>query len=360
MDASDIKRTIFSVSDFLAWQRAGTLDLRPAFQRRSVWKPGARSYLIDTVVRSLPTPLIFLRERIDTESFAHIRDVIDGQQRLRTLFTYVDPHVLGDEYDEARDFFTVRREHNAEIAGKTYKQLDADLRRQILSYEFSTHVLPSSTEDREVLMLFARLNSTGTALNQQELRNARYFGTFKTLMYQLSYEQLDRWLDWRVFDEDAISRMQEVELVSDLAINMIAGLTGKSQPGLSRAYKKYDEAIPHEDELARRFRRVMDEIQTVLGEQIQQSVFRRPVYFFTLFTFLYDEMWGLGVDMPGRKQPRELPQNLSTALVRASTAFRTEDVPDRVLDAVQRASADLGRRRTRLEYLRAVARGETA
>lgn len=85
MDARDIKRTLFSVSDFLTWQKAGLLDLSPPFQRRSVWKPGAKSYLIDTVVRSLPTPLIFLRERVDLDSLQVTREVIDGQQRLRTL-----------------------------------------------------------------------------------------------------------------------------------------------------------------------------------------------------------------------------------------------------------------------------------
>jgi hypothetical protein len=55
MEALDIKRTLFSVSDFLDWQRQGTLNLDPPFQRRSVWKPGAKSYLVDTVVRGLPT-----------------------------------------------------------------------------------------------------------------------------------------------------------------------------------------------------------------------------------------------------------------------------------------------------------------
>ena len=64
----DIRRSQFSVADFLSWQKDGTLNLRPVFQRRSVWKPGAKSYFLDTVTRGLPAPIIYLRQRLDLDS----------------------------------------------------------------------------------------------------------------------------------------------------------------------------------------------------------------------------------------------------------------------------------------------------
>src|SRR5437870_9220879 len=104
MEALDIQRTLFTVSDFLEWQRQGTLDLDPPFQRRSVWKLGAKSYLVDTVVRGLPTPLIFIREKIDPDTLRPLREVIDGQQRLRTLIGFIDEQALPD-FDAERDRF---------------------------------------------------------------------------------------------------------------------------------------------------------------------------------------------------------------------------------------------------------------
>jgi Protein of unknown function DUF262 len=358
VDAIDIKRTLFSVSDFLDWQRQGALDLDPPFQRRSVWKQGAKSYLIDTVVRGLPTPLIFIRERIDPDTLRPMREVIDGQQRLRTLIAFIEPSALAD-FDPDRDSFLVRREHNPQIADKAFKKLDPPTRSRILGYEFSTHVLPSETEDRDILMIFQRLNSTGTPLNPQELRNAKFFGAMKSLMYQLAYEQLERWLNWRVFSEDQISRMLEVELTSDLTMNIIDGLTGKSQPKLNKFYTRFDEKLSNRQELTRRFRRVMDEIETQFGSRISRSVFSSEVYFFSLFTYFYDTMWGLGSDL-SKREPKALPRGLENALGRVSTDFRTQNVPIAVLDAVQRASADLGRRRTRLDYLRGVCGGKPA
>ena len=351
MDARDIKRTLFSVSDFLSWQKQGLLDLNPPFQRRSVWKAGAKSYLVDTVVRGLPTPLIFLRERTDLDTLLTSREVIDGQQRLRTLIAFVDEAALVD-FDSARDRFLVQRQHNPEIAMKKFSALDKTVREQILKYEFSTHVLPTSTEDRDVLSIFARLNSTGTPLNHQELRNAKFFGVFKTLMYQLAYEQLERWLDWGLFDSDGISRMAEVEMTSDLAVNMLDGLSGKSQPGLNRAYLRHDRTLPGDAVLAARFRLTMDAIQDVLGSSLRLSVFSSQIYFVTLFQLVYELLYGLGSGLEDRA-PRSLMHGMREKLLLASRNLRSENVPEDVLDAVRRASADSGRRRTRLDYLTA-------
>ena len=283
------------------------------------------------------------------------REVIDGQQRLRTLFAFIAPEVLAD-WDEAADSFTVRPEHNHELAGRGFSKLTDNARERILGYEFSTHVLPAATEDRDVLQIFARLNSTGTTLNHQELRNAKFFGAFKTLMYELSYEQLENWLNWRVLTEDQVARMQEVELTSDLVMNMLGGVTGKSQPRLDKLYAQYDGSFDRSKEVARRFGKTMEVIGDVIGDRIADTVFSREVNFFTLYTYIYDTMYGLGSELV-KKGPSDLPVHVRDSLLRASADLRTENVPDEVLDAMRRASADVGRRRTRLGYLRTVCDG---
>lgn len=230
------------------------------------------------------------------------------------------------------------------------------VRERILGYEFSTHVLPAATEDRDVLQIFARLNSTGTTLNHQELRNAKFFGAFKTLMYELSYEQLENWLGWRVLSEDQVARMQEVELTSDLVMNMLDGVTGKSQTKLDKLYGRYDDSFNHSNEITRRFGKTMEAIADVIGDRLPETIFSREVNFFTLYTYMYDRMYGLGSDLT-RRAPNDLPAHLRASLIRASADLRTENVPDEVLDAMRRASADVGRRRTRLAYLQTVCDG---
>lgn len=326
------------------------MDLKPPFQRRSVWKQDAKSYFIDTVVRGLPAPIIYLRQRIDLKTQKTIREVVDGQQRLRTLFAYVDPGSL-DDYDAARDVIQVRPIHNKDLAGKTFSRLSDHFKHRILSYEFSTHVLPLNVEDREVLEMFARLNATGVKLSHQELRNAEWFGEMKTLLYALALEQLERWRDWKIFNGDQISRMKEVELVGDLVLNMKNGLTAKTQKRLDLLYKNYDKELPEADEIRRRFRETMDAIDSLLAHEIAESAFRSEIHFFTLFVFIYDLMYGLGSKLK-RKAPKKLPSGLRERVLAVAKRLSAERVPADVLDAIARASSDLGRRRTRLDYMK--------
>ena len=346
----DVRKTQFTVTDFLGWQRDGSLNLNPSFQRRSVWKPDAKSYFMDTVAKGLPAPIIYLRQEVNVSAQKTFRAVVDGQQRLRTVFAYIDSSVL-DDYNPAKDAFQVKALHNRELAGCSFKRLPQHIRERILSYEFSTHVLPINVEDREVLEMFARLNATGVKLNPQELRNAEFFGEFKSAMYALGLEQLNRWREWRIFTDDQISRMKEVEATSDLTLNMIKGLTGKTQKRLNAIYSEYEAEFPSKTEVQRRFRHTMDEIGSLLGGDITASVYSSEVYFFTLFVYIYDRLYGLGSSLRSRV-PRKLRRGLRQRLLDVGRRFSSQRVPKNVLDAVQRASSDHGRRKTRLDYLR--------
>lgn len=347
----EVAHRVFKVSDFLGWQREGSLQLSPSFQRRPVWKKAAKSYLIDTVVRGLPVPIIFIRDRLDLDTQRTVREVVDGQQRLRTLLAFIDRSTITD-FNPDNDDFTVSRKHNKDIADMPFRSLTDAVKTALLSYEFSTQVLPSSTEDRDVLQIFARLNSTGDQLTHQELRNAAYFGPFKSLMYELAFEQLDRWRQWSIFSEQQIARMNEVELTSDLVLTMMNGIYGKSQPKIDRAYRGYDDVFPYSEEVRRRFRAVMDEIDGVVGFAVPTSIYTRDVFFYSLFAYIYDKLFELGADLDHKVPKRRIDRRkLADCLLLVSERFGKRDVPEDVMDAVVRASSDYGRRLKRHEFL---------
>lgn len=350
MQTFEIDKSQYKVADFIDWQRGGTLDLAPVFQRRTVWKPGAKSYLIDTVARGLPTPIIFLRDRIDLKSLKPTREVVDGQQRLRTLIAYIAPGLLSD-YNPERDEITVKKNHNPELAGKKFSELSDPLQHQLLNYSFSTHVLPSSVEDRDVLHIFQRLNSTGEKLTQQELRNAEYFGEFKTVMYELALEQLERWRKWGVFSGDEIARMKEVELTSDFVVAMLNGFGGKSQAAISKAYKYFDEDFPPSKQVIRRFQLTMDLVDELLGEDLPKTVFSREIWFIVLVSYLYTRLYGDAAVSRQVKAAR-VPKSLRSGFLEVSRRIKEDiDLPTDVVDALRGASSDKGSRLARLEFV---------
>jgi uncharacterized protein with ParB-like and HNH nuclease domain len=347
----NITKTVYKVGDFLSWQRNSSLALSPSFQRRPVWSPAAKSYLLDTVIQGLPVPIIFLREQTDLKTLEPMREVVDGQQRLRTLLAFVEPESLGKAYDPRIDDFTILKAHNKELSDTKFVFLPNPVKQQILNYEFSVHVLPSDTEDREVLQIFARMNATGVKLNSQELRNAQYFGVLKQLIYQLAYEQLEIWRRWGVFSENNIARMIEVEETSDYIYTMVNGLSSKSQSQLNRFYKDFEEAFPYEKVVTSRFRAVMEKIDDQLGSDLRQTEFSRIAFAHTLFTFYYDLLFGLNSPLVSTNA-NKVPSNARVAVLAASDMIRSGKISEDLSKLIRGGTQALNNRLARLNFLK--------
>src|SRR3954447_4723077 len=83
-------RAGYTPLDFLSWREAHSLAVAPEFQRRSVWGRPAKAYLIDTLLRGLPVPPIYLRVRQSKKKSRLVREVIDGQQRISAVLDFID------------------------------------------------------------------------------------------------------------------------------------------------------------------------------------------------------------------------------------------------------------------------------
>jgi hypothetical protein len=350
MQSHQVSKTHYKVSDFITWAKAGTLVLSPSFQRRSVWPVGAKSYLLDTIVRGLPIPIIFLREqKTDLESLEPKREVVDGQQRIRTLLAFLVPNLVKN-FDPERDNFTIKSTHNKDLAGKPFKELPSEVRQSILDYQFSVHVLPSSVDDREVLQIFARMNSTGLKLNAQELRNAAYFGEFKTSMYAISAEQLPRWRKWRTFTEAQISRMAEVEITSEFAQLMIKGVVGKTQKAIDNLYKDLEDEWPERAEVERRFRHCMEEMDNTIGADLANSSFKNRAAFHALFAAVYDATFQIGSSLKKAKA-EPVPPTFKARALKISDIISAGKAPDKVMEALARRTTHKDSRKTVIDYL---------
>ena len=351
MMSLNVSKTQYRVSDFLSWQRAKTLILSPRFQRNSVWSAGAKSYLIDTIVQGLPIPIIFLREQLsELGSLEPKREVVDGQQRLRTLITYIEPTLL-DDYNPRRDDFKVKAVHNADLAGLRFSDLSTELQQRILNYEFSVHVLSSGVDDREVLSIFARMNSTGTKLNPQELRNAQYHGAFKASMYGTAHRYLQQWRTWQIFSEDQIARMQEVELTSEFAYFMIKGLTSKSKVALDALYKDNDDNFTEGAEFERRFETIMQTIDDRIADLSGFEAFRLKALFYGVFVLLYEIQYGIQSSLaPANAKP--VTRSAIAGLSAVADAVMTERTPEIVHKSITKSNTNLQERTNILEYLK--------
>lgn len=299
----------YSVRDFEEWNDRGYLILAPKFQRRHVWNPKARSYLIDTIIRGKPIPKIFMRQFLDTKTRITIREVVDGQQRLRTVLDFI------------KDGFKIDKVHNDDFGGMFFRDLDEDAQRQILSYEFAVDLL-QDMPDEEVYEVFARLNTYSYRLNPQELRHAKFFGDFRTSVYKLANEFMTFWEVNKVFSRLSILRMAEAEFVSDLLIAMSDGIQEKSKSVIDRYYNNFDDKFPHRATHEKRFRETMDCLGGIMGEDLPKSNYKTTRLLYPLFCAIYHMQHGLpGLSVKHKNLSTSHHSRLRKALLQIEDIF---------------------------------------
>lgn len=335
----------YSINDFREWSERRELILSPKFQRRRVWSEKAKSYLIDTILRGLPMPPVFIRQQIDPKTRKTGREVIDGQQRLGAILDFL------------KDGFKVSKIHNEEYSDLFFSELPSGVQRDFLEYEMSTNLVLSS-KDEEVLGIFARLNTYTVKLNKQELWNAKYFGLFKQAVHSLAYEFYTFWRNSNILTENKIARMGDVELTSELIIASIDGIQDKSS--IENYYRKYDDEFPDRDKIVQRFKKCMDSIGEIYAEVLPNSYFNGIPFFYTLYCVIYDLLFGLKnsrceVEMSIR--PSHYPkirvalQNLETVLEEVTTKSDVHGGAKQFIDDCTRHTTVLQVRKRRHDFL---------
>jgi Protein of unknown function DUF262 len=368
--ATEPTPTNYVTLDLLAWYEQGNLILSPKFQRRLVWQPAARSYFIDTLLRGFPVPPIHIRLLNDPIRGA-VREVVDGQQRMRTLFDFISGKLR------------LSRLPGSPWAGLTFSQLSQEHREALQMYRFHVYQY-QNVSDQVILEIFARINTYSVILNAQELRNGKYFGYFKSLVYQLGLDYLAFWRAAAIFTERGIARMQEAELTSELLILQLDGIQDKKN-SIDEFYSRLDLEWGEEpvtwqatrqtirgqrplewmsSQIAKeRFSETMTAVNDSVGEILAESAFSRTPLFYTLYGVVYHRLYGIpGVGLETPRSPLRLDDALRlreavevlSAVLAESPGDDENRVPSKYRSFViasARQTDNIGPRQRRLETL---------
>ena len=180
----------------------------PKFERGYVWTEAQASKLIESFAMDLPVPAVFLSADDNGRSI-----VIDGMQRLLTVFSYFGGSYPEDSALGGQRFQIVGINEDSRLYGKTFFELDADdqdrLKGTILR---ATLVRQNGAggDDSSMYEIFERLNAGGTPLEAQEVRSCAYAGSLNDLICKLN-----RGGDWRSILGKPLPdpRMRDAELV---------------------------------------------------------------------------------------------------------------------------------------------------
>ncbi len=178
------------------------LSERPKFQRQYVWNDSLASKLVESVLLNVPIPPCYLSENEENEL-----DVIDGQQRIYSLYRFVENQFPLRDLDALSEF-----------NGKRFFELPSKEQRRIRTYTLRCIVITNESHPEIKFDVFERLNTSTMPLNAQELRNCVSRGSLNNLLAELSFG--DKWLairgrkvpDKRLADEEIILRYFSFQL----------------------------------------------------------------------------------------------------------------------------------------------------
>ena len=181
----------------------------PKFQRNFVWNIKQSSLLIESFLLGLPVPQVFFY--IDNE---HKNLVLDGQQRIMSVVFFFEGYFGHENLQGRRQVFrlTGLSEHSP-YKGKRFEDLDeADKRRLKGSVLRAVNIRQLSPHDSSTSMyhIFERLNTGGTPLKPQEIRNCVFHGGLVDILQDLN--ELPIWRE--IIGQQKLNKFQrDVEMI---------------------------------------------------------------------------------------------------------------------------------------------------
>lgn len=325
-----------TVSWIIGRRNQNELEISPKFQRRPVWLEKERSALMETICSKLPFPEIYTHVVTDTTTFKEKHVVVDGQQRVTSILMFVDGEV---QLPEA-----------APWNSRNFKDFTQVEKQDFLSYKVVVRNL-YDTNDAEIRDLFTRLNTNNIALNDQELRNARYQGKFKLAAERLADNPLFQQLN--LFTAREVRRMEDIEYVSELLLRVVEGVTNKKDL-LESTYARYEEEFPQEAQYEADFNSALNLLTTLVSDE-NKSFVKTKSNFYSLFGACLDYL--RAQKRKSFKSADSAASEITALLGAVKTLDPATTVAGQVFDyynAVSRAASDKSRRAEREKILAAI------
>ena len=234
----DIREEPQTIFELLRKYDNGKLIIEPDFQRNLVWKPDQKSKFIESVILNFPLPPWYLNQTKEGKLI-----IVDGLQRTTALHEFVNDK-----------FKLSGLEALTKLNGSTFselKKLPGDYQTRIEDKKLNIYLIKPSVPVKVVYDIFKRINTGGTRLERQEVRNCIFSGKSSKLLKQLSEKEyfikaidngvspermkdrevILRYLAFKLFDyekdyegdmSDFVEKaMKKINLIDDLEIELL-------------------------------------------------------------------------------------------------------------------------------------------
>lgn len=255
----DYKIEKWTISDLIDAYKTNNLNLNPPYQRNDIWSIANKKRLIKTIKDGFPLPAFFLHEK-EGNSY----DMVDGQQRTRTIIGYIN------------DFFPDQNKVRFEESDKNYF---------LHNYTLPIITISNVKNEEDIEDFYYRVNKFGAKLNRPEILKAQYYNTpQQNLVEEIADNQYFQELG--LFTESSKNRMNDYDFIGELLGLLKFGITDKKKS----ADDFYESQEITEEEKHKLKDEFFNLISPVFGFNdiypLSKTRYRQRNDFYSLFSFL--------------------------------------------------------------------------
>jgi hypothetical protein len=185
----------------------GSVDIQPKFQRFFRWSQEDKTSFIESILIGMPIPPLFVAED-EQERWV----VIDGLQRLSTILEFYGK--LQDKDGETLPPLVLKSpEQIPELEGKTFESFDTSLKFIFRTFRLDFNRLTEGTDPQVRYELFKIINTKGSVLSRQEVRNSLIIQQSSSLYDDLEKLSTDDFQELVSLSEEKKEKRYDVELI---------------------------------------------------------------------------------------------------------------------------------------------------
>lgn len=332
-DTVDIKDDKFSVFEYIRKVKDGKIVMNPDFQRNEVWTLEQKSQLIESTMLEIPIPAFYMKKDAQGRLV-----VVDGLQRTLALrgFLNDDFKLSGlNALDKANGYTCSEMRKDEKLSNLITRVED----RQLLFY-----VISKDTPMSIVYDIFNRINTGGTKLERQEIRNCIFIGHSTRLLKELSGEVVYRKaIDGGISPKRMKDREAALRCIAFTILDYKKTYARSMDDYLERAMRKINKASLIEvEDIKKSFLKTMEQTWKVFGManfRIPSDYTRGRINIAVMETIYYVFY-----------KKAELGQTIDKNLMRQT--FQTLLKDSKYLDAVRNATGTPSKVMTRFELAR--------
>lgn len=160
-----------SFGELISMYERNEIVIKPAFQRYFRWEQEQKTRFIESILLGIPIPPIFVAEDADG-----VWELVDGLQRVSTVLSFFGILRIEDEgiKSEKNNWVLTEGERVPALEGFTYGTIPNQFRLNIKRATCRVEILRWNSNYDMRFELFNRLNTGGSPLTAQEIRNCIY------------------------------------------------------------------------------------------------------------------------------------------------------------------------------------------